>query len=109
MTASVVLHETTEFLAELDRDRGELDRDLVRVSTLRYPVMGGAVTRVRIEAGYRVRGEIIRLRMVVGDLWGVAADDKVRSDLRRRMEEIENAVADRALEIRAGMYEEPSS
>lgn len=79
MAAEVLFTELDEFLSEVEADRDEIARRVVRVTKIGRPAYNGAVTRVYVEAAYRVADEVVRLRVFCGDLWGAPEDDKVQA------------------------------
>lgn len=104
---AATLTEIGEFLSELDRDVPHLDRPLVRVSKVGRPVEGAALTAVSVEAGYVAHGEIVRLRIYCGYLWGLDEQDLETQDkATSTMREIEDGIATRGLQVRAGLYDE---
>ena len=104
---SVTFTQIGEFFAELDRDLTQLGRPLVRVSKVTRPTMGSTLTAVSVEAGYVVGEEIIRLRTFAGSLWGVETTDADTQDRATAlMREVEDGIADRGLQVRAGLYDE---
>jgi hypothetical protein len=104
---SVTLTQIGEFMAELDRDLTQLGRPIVRVSKVTRPTMGSTLTAVSVEAGYVVAGEVVRLRLYAGSLWGVENTDAETQDRATALlREIEDGIADRGLQVRAGLYDE---
>ena len=86
MAAEAVLTELDEFLAEVDADRSEIAREIVRLTKQATPIMDGTITRITVDAGYRVSGEIVRFRTLVGDLWGTTSSrDREVQDAARQL------------------------
>lgn len=102
--------EPAEYVAELERDKDLVERGLVRVTHLVYPVANGAVQRVILKAAAIVEGRPVILERFVGDLWGQReADDKVRQTLTRVAGELEDGLLNLGLEVRGGDVEQRST
>lgn len=98
--------EPAEFLADLERDKAEVEGNLVRLTKIARPVPDLAVTRVAVLASVIMRGRLAVLEMYVGDLAGLGTDDAVQEAADKVIRVLEEGVADMGLELRAGLYEE---
>lgn len=82
----VKFNDQDEFLAELERDPHAVTRKLVRVTTARYPVMDGALTRLAVYGTAKVYStaiggsedyDLVEYVELAGDLWGGPKDEEV--------------------------------
>lgn len=106
MAATARFTELDEFLEEIDADGGLVEREIIRATKSYVPHPSGAgVHIVMVEAGYRVGGEIVRLKVRVGELWGTGADEEINQTANELLDKLKAAVAERGLELRGGLYE----
>ncbi len=68
--------------------------------------MGGAITRVSVEAAAIVDGRCVRLRCLCGDLWGHADDEQVHSRASEIVRSLQQELLAAGLEPRAGLYQQ---
>lgn len=94
--AEVVFTELGEFVGEAKRDAEAIDRQVCRV-TKRMERRGSApgVSAVTVEAGFTVKGEVVRFCRYVGDLWGLDTDEEVE----RRGNEVQERLGEELEEL----------
>lgn len=91
------------FLDELRRDAALLDRKIVRLALLQERGQLPVALLV-VVASYHLQDVVVKLRLVLGDVWGVAAQDAVvqaRAD--KLMAELLEAFAALELDVREGV------
>jgi hypothetical protein len=91
-----------EFLADLARDKDAVERGLVHVTqAIRPNAMGQRL--VAVHAGAIVGGRPMLLGREIGLLWGAQPqDEEVADESVRVQRQVEDAVTDLGLELRAG-------
>jgi len=101
--------EPEEFCEELERDKWDIDRGIVR-RTIRYKPLEKvpSVHHVIAVASYSVRGQIVKLECYCGDVWGLRSerDQEVINRAREHLQKVEDACQRLNLEVRAGSLEE---
>lgn len=106
--AIVKFNVASEFTEELEKDRDQVDRHIVRVtrkfthskdiSPLRY---------LSLVATAKVNGDIIRLEKYLGEVWGLESGDQstfTRADQVQK--QLEGWLEMKGLTVRAGILEE---
>jgi hypothetical protein len=96
-----------EFLRDLEADKDDVERGIVRLTTVRRPSgPNGALTRISVEAGAIIEGRPVLLEHTVGELWDHHTNDsEVKVRTTEVVEAIAAGVADLGLQLRAGVFE----
>jgi len=101
--------EPEEFCEELERDRGDIDRGIVRC-TIRYKPLEKIpyVYHVIAVASYSVGGQIVKLERHCGEIWGLRPeeDQKAVDRAQEHLKRVEETCRRLNLEVRAGSLEE---
>lgn len=108
-TPGVLYTSPKEFVADLERDKAEglIERNLVRLTKVGRPRMGGTITSVTVQAAAIVDRRVLRITIYCGDLWGnQAEDDKVQAKAREAEVSLRDELEAAGLEIRNGLFEE---
>lgn len=95
-----------EWVADVLRDRDEIEGDLVRVTKRAMPSSNGVTFRLQLVCTAIVRGRVVELLHNVGDLgWTPEKDSEVHDKADAVMRPIEEELAGAGLEVRSGMWE----
>lgn len=107
---TVRFHHPSDFLAEVARDVGLIERRIVRVTRgYRRNREAPTVQFVSVLASYELpSGQVVQLDAACGDWWGAGDDGALRraDEVARR---IEDACRDLDLEVRGGIVEEATT
>jgi len=105
----VTFNQVGEFIDELEKDAGKVERNLVRCTKLFEPSrLSPTIRLVSIFSTYSVAGQVITLTRYCGDIWGInrEKDNEVIAKADAYLKSIEKACKHLKLEVRAGMLEE---
>lgn len=73
--ATVKFNDIEEFCAEMEKDASDIERRIVRTTTMtRTSSLSPNIRHIIALATYSVDGQVIRLESYCGDLWGVNQD-----------------------------------
>jgi len=98
-------NELDDFIDELERDREQVERGIVRVAVIVTADYSLALRRLRVEAGAIVAGRLVRLQRPCGDLIHAPANDtEVTGRAQKLVEEISRRVEALGLERRYGRW-----
>jgi len=101
--------EPEEFCEELERDKQDIDRGIVRC-TIRYEPtkISPSIRHVIAIASYPVKGQIVKLERHCGEIWGLRPeeDQKAVDRAREHLKRVEETCRRLNLEVRAGSLEE---
>jgi len=105
----VKFNDLDEFLAEMEKDKSEIARGIVRVTTLRekskspsFPFFFYSVI-----ATYRRGDEIVRLDRFCGNYWPKVeskSNKETEENIQGIYEALDRKIKERGLEMRAGVY-----
>jgi hypothetical protein len=110
--ATVKFNYPGEFLAELKQDCQQVDRGIVRVTTLYRGSTGSPGMRhLSVVATARVGRDLVRLDCYCGDLWQIGDQDsphdqQVMERIQRLSSTLQDGCSQLGLEVRAGLLEE---
>jgi len=101
----VRFNDVNEFLENLDKDRDLVDRRIVHVTNLyRASKLTASIQHLSVLATARISGEIVRLEVYCGDLWGIThQDEPVLAKADRVKGDLMEGAGSLDLDIRAGM------
>jgi hypothetical protein len=106
--ASVSFNSVAEFVEELRKDSGRVERGIVRLTNLYTPARESPSIRyLSVVATCLVDGHIIRLDRFCGTIWGLDGDRdrEVYEKAGQYQREIEAACGELGLEVRSGVFE----
>lgn len=107
--ATVTFEDADEWLAELTADCDQIDRRIVRISTIRVPSPICRVFVLRVRATARVGNDLYAVECLCGALCGVVESDKKALEQAKQLRErITNRCATMGLHIRPGVCVEAS-
>jgi hypothetical protein len=96
-----------EYLEEVLRDLGLIERKIVRVTKVATPGgPNGVLTNVRVESGYISEGRVTRLVVFCGQLWGHTSDDEVQERATQVVDKLEAKLGEWGVDVRAGVWED---
>jgi len=105
----VKFNDPKEFLEEMEKDRDEIDRRIVRLTTLRTPSKQvHSIYLYTVVATYRRGDEIVRLEKFCGDYWhdiNTKGNEKTEQNIKATYEILEEGIRKLGLEVRGGTYE----
>lgn len=111
----VRFNDQDEFVAELARDTSVVARRLVRATTMTYPIMDGALTRMAVVGTAKVLSQsvgtdgehydLVEYTEIAGDLWGHGKDQEVIDRGNRLVTELSRKLTDAGFVVAAGRYE----
>lgn len=97
---------TEEFIEEMKKDRDEIERAIIRLTTLKsYSEKTPGLYLISVISTYRRGDEIIELKKFCGDVFGKEDAAEVWERVQQVYTEIEKAAKELGLEIRPGVYE----
>jgi len=105
----VTFNQVEEFIDELERDAGKVDRGIVRCTKLfEASRLSPNIRLVSIFSTYSVDGQVITLTRFCGDIWGInkEKDGEVIAKADEYLKSIEEACKRLELEVRAGALKE---
>ena len=105
----VTFNQVKEFIAELYKDEGKVERNLVRCTKLfEASRLSPNIRHVSVFSTYSVDGQVITLTRYCGDIWGIneERDAEVIAKADQLLMTIEASCKRLGLETRAGMLEE---
>ena len=103
----VQFNNVEEFLAELNADLAQLDRQLVRVTNLYQQSRQTPIIQyVSVVATARVAADILRLDVYCGEVWNV--DTQHNAPVLKKMEAVQQhlrvSCVQLGIEVRAGLW-----
>lgn len=102
--------DAKEFIEELERDRGMIERGIVRLTNHYMPSsLSPNIWHLSVIASCKVGQDLVRFQRYCGDAWGKNSEDQNRPTRDKADEvqkEIEKACQELGLEVRPGIYEE---
>lgn len=106
--ATVKFNSVEEFLEELEKERGNIRLNIVRLTNVWSPIPNLAPIRaLSVVATAKVKEDIIRLNRYCGQIWDIEHTDKDTYDRAEAVHKrIEEAAEKLGLEVRAGVWEE---
>lgn len=100
----VQFNDINEFLDELEKDRDHIQRGIVRITNqYRTSRLTASIQHLTVVATTRISGELVKLNVYCGDLWGLGKDQPIlekAQDLQRTLVEKCTALS---LEVRSGL------
>lgn len=105
----VKFNAVEEFCAEMERDKSDIDRRIVRLTHLfQDSRLSPNIQHVLAVATYSVKGQVVRLERYCGDVWRIndEADKKVLDRAEAVHKAIKEACQRLELKVRAGILEE---
>lgn len=105
----VTFNQVEEFIDELEKDAGKVERGIVRCTKLfEASRLSPSIRLVSIFSTYSVDGQVITLTRYCGDIWGVnnGKDEEVIAKADQYLKTIEDACKRLGLEDRAGALKE---
>ena len=105
----VIFNQVEEFIAELEKDAGQVERNLIRCTKLFEPsYLSPTIRLVSIFSTYSVDGQVITLTCYWGDTSGInrEKDGEVIAKADGYLKTIEEACKRLGLEARAGVLKE---
>lgn len=78
----VLFHVAGEFIEEMHRDRGKIDRNLIRVTIQRKSHLTPNIHQVIVLATYSVEGQVVELKHYCGDNWGLNSENDIQTNSR---------------------------
>jgi len=105
----VRFNATEEFLEEMEKDRTEIERGVVRLTTLmRADSKTPGITHYLVLATYRRGDEIVKLEHYCGWLWQSSVEAE-RAEVEKKRDKVYEALEAKAkelaLELRGGVFE----
>ena len=97
-----------DFLEELEKDKDQVDRGIVRlVYSFTPSKLSSNISHLSVLATALVAGQVYRLEHYCGDLWRIESQDKPVHDKGTRIKRlIEERCAALGLEVRGGAIQE---
>ena len=103
----VYFNVVDEFLTELERDRDEVGRGIVRVTHQFRRLHHGTATALSIIATFERAGDVVMLEALAGVLWDVPTQDEpVKAHAEATREAIDAACERLGLEVRGGVLKD---
>lgn len=100
----VRFNDNGEFIENLTKDRESVDRRIVRVTTLyRQSTFAASIRHLTVVATTRISGELVRLEVYCGDLWGLGKDKPILDKAEALQHILTNRCAELGLEVRSGL------
>ena len=105
---TVQFSDPEDFLAELEKDKEKVDRNLVRLVYQSTPSrMSPNIQHLSVLATALVAGQVYRLEAYCGDLWRIESQDQPVYDKGKKVkEQIASGCAKLGLEVRGGVIGE---
>jgi len=105
----VKFNDLNEFLAEMEKDRDEITRGIVRVTTLREQSKAPSFPFLfyTVIATYRRGDEIVRLDRFCGNYWPKVeskGNEETERNIKDAYKALDEKIKELGLEMRAGVY-----
>lgn len=100
----VQFNDIDEFIENLAKDREFVDRRIVRVTNLyRQSTLTPSIRHLTAIATTRISGELVRLEVYCGDLWGLGKDQPILDKAEALQRILINRCAELGIEVRSGL------
>lgn len=100
----VGFNDLDEYLAELTKDRGRIERQILRITVRRR--YGAPFVTVTVVATAVIGGRVVKLERLVGEAFaGDERADGLAAKTKAILDRLTEAGASLGLDVRAGVYE----